>query len=373
LQLDPELPLALGAQGSLLSHRGQHDEARLWHERALAKAPHEATLLFWAGGAENSAGWPARALTHYSRAAELSPLSAQIQHLTGWAATNAGRYEAAEAAYRRAINLAPKHPNAQWGIGIIGFAKGRLDEAVQGYRKALLINPNRAYFWDQLAWIYLDLGMVDEAGQAFVQFQAQSPQPAWARASAARQWVRADDRPALRKAVDALPVQSKERDAVIEIALLRLLLDQPELALKTLASVIGLVLADPLPLYDEWNTFLGQHAWLDVAAIYYATGRREQAEPFIEQASSYVERYAKQGNVWHAIGYHRARIAAMRGEPEASLAALEDAVRLGWRRGWWLAQDPALQSLRELPRFKTLLARIEASNEMQRQRLMSTT
>jgi tetratricopeptide (TPR) repeat protein len=159
---------------------------------------------------------------------------------------------------------------------------------------------------------------------------------------------------------------------VIEIALLRLLLDQPELAHKTLASVIGLVLADPLPLYDDWNTFLGQHAWLDVAAIYCATGRREQAEPFIEQASSYVERYAKQGNVWHAIGYHRARIAALRGQPEAALTALEDAYRLGWRRGWWLAQDPALQSLRELPRFKTLLARIEQSNQEQRRKLTLT-
>jgi len=126
-----------------------------------------------------------------------------------------------------------------------------------------------------------------------------------------------------------------------------------------------------VPLYDDWNTFLGQHAWLDVAAIYCATDHRDQAEPFIEQSSSYVERYAKQGNVWHAIGYHRARIAALRGQSDAALAALEDAVRLGWRRGWWLAQDPALQSLRELPRFKAVLARIEDSNRLQRQRLQT--
>ncbi|MFY7867548.1 winged helix-turn-helix domain-containing protein [Roseateles sp.] len=370
LQLDPQLPLALGAQGSLLSHRGQHDEARVWHERSLAKAPHDATLLFWAGGTENSAGWPARALGYYSRAAELSPLSPQIQHLTGWAATNAGRYELAEQAYRRALSLAPKHANGTRGFGIIGFARGRLDEAVQGYRQALMIKPKDAYFWDQLAWIYLDLGMIEEARQAFAQFQAQSPQPVWAQVSAARLWVCAQDRPALSKAVDALPVQSKERDAVIETALLRLLLGQPEQAYKTLSSVIGLVLADPVPLYDDWSTFLGQHAWLDVAAIYCATERREQAEPFLEQASSFIERYAKQGNVWHAIGYHRARIAAMRGQPEAALAALEDAVRLGWRRGWWLAQDPALQSLRELPRFKAVLARIDQANQAQRSKLL---
>ncbi|MCV2362331.1 winged helix-turn-helix domain-containing protein [Paucibacter sp. DJ1R-11] len=371
LQLDPVLPLAQGVQGSLHSYRGEHDEARLWHERALAKAPHDASLLYWAGAAENKAGWPVRALAYYSRAAELSPLSPQIQHLTGWAATNAGRYELAEQAYRRALSLAPKHANGARGFGIIGFARGRLDEAVQGYRQALTIKPKDAYFWDQLAWIYLDLGLIDEAKQAFAQFQAQSPQPVWAQVSAARLWVCTQDQPALRKAVDALPVQSKERDAVIETALLRVVLGQPEQAYKTLSSVIGLVLADPVPLYDEWSTFLGQHALLDVAVIYSATDHREQAEPFIEQASSYVERYAKQGNVWHAIGYHRARIAALRGQPDAALAALEDAVRLGWRRGWWLVQDPALQSLRELPRFKAVLARIEDSNRLQRQRLQT--
>ena len=93
-----------------------------------------------------------------------------------------------------------------------------------------------------------------------------------------------------------------------------------------------------------------------MAAIHHAADLRDKAAPFIGQASSFVERCASQGNAWHATGYHRARIAAMRGKPEAAPAALEAAYELGWRRGWWLAQDPALQGLRELPRFKALLA-----------------
>jgi len=369
LQLDPALPLALGAQGSLHSWRGQTEEARRLFAQALEKAPSDATLLFWAGSFENTAGWPARALGYFSKAAQLSPLSPQIQHVTGLAATNAGQYDAAEAAYRRAMSLAPQHPNGQWGLGIIGFARGRLDDAVQGYRKALLINPNRPFLWEQLAWIYLDLGLVDEAQKAFAQFQAQSGQPAWAQATAARQWVCRADQPALAKAWAALPPQSAERDAVIEAALLRLLLGQKEEALKAVESVIGLVLADPVPIYNDWDTFLGQQAWLDVATIYTAADQRDKAEPFIAQASTYIERYASQGNVWHAAGYHRARIEALRGRTEPALAALEDAERLGCRRGWWLAQDPALERLRGQPRFAQLLARMADSNQQQRQRL----
>ena len=106
-----------------------------------------------------------------------------------------------------------------------------------------------------------------------------------------------------------------------------------------------------------------------MAAIYTAADRRDKAEPFIAQAADDIDRYLKQGNVWHAAGYHRARIEALRGRPERALAALEDAVRLGWRRGWWLAQEPALVSLRSLPRFKLLLARIDEANQQQRQRL----
>ncbi len=373
LQLDPELPLALGLQGHLKANLSQHEEARRWLSRAVEKAPSDASLLNWSGSNESDDGWPARARPFFTQAAQLSPLAVQIQHRAGLAAIHAGQYALAEAAYQRAIALAPQHANGHWGLGILGFARGRLADAVLGYRKALLLDPHREALWDQLAWLYLDLGMTEQAHQAFAQFQRLSATPASARMSAARQWVQAGDPLALAEALRVKPLQpaqaTAERDAVIDAALLRLLLGQPDAALQALESVVGLVLADPVPLYNNWLSFQGHHILLDVAAIYCAADRRDQAEPFIESASGFIERYVRQGNVWHAAGYHRARVEALRGRSEPALAALEDGVRLGWRRGWWLAQDPALQSLRELPRFKALLGRIEQSNQEQRRKL----
>lgn len=374
LQLDPEAPLALGLQGHLKANLSQHEEARRWLTRAVEKAPSDASLLNWSGSNESDDGWPARAQPFFTKAAQLSPLTAQIQHRAGLAAIHAGQYEAAQAAYQRAIALAPQHANGHWGLGILGYARGRLADAVLGYRKALLLDPKREHLWQQLAWLYLDLGLSEEAQKAFSQFQALSATPVAARMQAAMQWVQANDPVALAEALRTLslkPAQlTAERDAVIDAALLHLFLGQKELALKTLESVLGLVLADPVPLYNNWLCFQGQHIWLDVATIYSAAGQRDKAEPFIEQASGFIERYARQGNVWHATGYHRARIEALRGRPEPALAALEEAYQLGWRRGWWLAQDPALQSLRELPRFKAVLARIEQSLQVQRDRLL---
>jgi len=371
LQLDPELPLALGLQGHLKANLSQHEEARLWLGRALENAPSDASLLNWAGSNETDDGWPARARQFFIKAAQLSPLSVQIQHRSGLAAIHAGQYEVAEVAYRRAIALAPKHANGQWGLGILGFARGRLADAVMGYRKALLIDAKREALWDQLAWIYLDLGLPDEARKAFAQAQSLSATPASAQMSAARLFVQTGDMPALADALDSqVLTRTAERDSLIDAALLRLLLGQKEAARKTLAPVIGLVLADPVALYNNWLSFQGHHVLLDVATVYMALDQPDKAVPFIEQADTYISRYVKQGNVWHAAGYHRARIAALRGEPEAALTALEGAISLGWRRGWWLQQDPALQPLQALPRFKAILASIEKANQVQRQLLL---
>ena len=372
LQLDPEQALALGLQGHLKANLSQHEEARRWLSQALEKAPSDASLLNWSGSNESDDGWPARAQTFFSKAAQLSPLAVQIQHRAGLAAIHAGQYEAAEQTYQRAIAMAPQHANGHWGLGILGFARGRLADAVLGYRKALLLDAKREPLWQQLAWLYLDLGLEDDAHKAFAQSQALSATPASARVAAAYRFVQAGDRAALEQALRLTSAEAAgERDAVIDAALLRLLLGQKDLALKALESVIGLVQADPVPLYNNWLSFQGQHILLDVATIYSAAGQGEKAEPFIAQAAAYIDRYVKQGNVWHAAGYHRARIAALRGQPDVALTALEDAVRLGWRRGWWLAQDPALHSLRDLPRFKAVLARIEDSNRLQRQRLLA--
>ena len=374
LQLDPALPMALGLQGHLKANLSQHEEARLWLGRALESAPSDASLLNWSGSNESDDGWPARARPFFVKAAQLSPLSVQIQHRAGLAAIHAGQYEVAEVAYRRAIALAPQHANGHWGLGILGFARGRLADAAMGYRKALLVDAKREALWDQLAWIYLDLGLPDEAGKAFAQVQALSATPASAQISAARLFVQTGDMPALADALGSQGLtKTAERDALIDAAMLRLLLGQKDAARKTLASVIGLVLADPVALYNNWLSFQGHHVLLDVATVYMALDQPEKAAPFIEQADTYIARYVKQGNVWHAAGYHQGRIAALRGQPEAALTALEGAVNLGWRRGWWLRQDPALQPLRALPRFNTLLARIEQANQVQRQLLVPAT
>lgn len=358
LTLAPELPLAQGLQGHLKANLSLHDEARRWLAPALQRSPSDTTLLTWSAKNEMDDGHPGAAVPLLQRAAELSPLAVQVQHLAGLAATYAGRYDDAQAHYRRAMVLAPQHANGPWGLGLAGYARGQLAEAVNGYRKALVVDPRRDALWLQLGWLYLDLGLPDEARHAFAQAQAQAAHPAEAQLAAAR--LQLGDEPALRRTLAQLPLPaSGGHDLAIDAALLWVRLGDLPRARRLLEPAVGLMLADPLPAWGNWDAFQGRHVLIDAAAVYLALGEPARAEPLLAQADAFLKRYRQQGNVWHTEPYLRARIEALRQRPQAAVAALEEAVSLGWRRSWWIAHDPALASVRELPRVAALQARVQ--------------
>jgi adenylate cyclase len=60
-----------------------------------------------------------------------------------------------------------------------------------------------------------------------------------------------------------------------------------------------------------------------------------------------------------AVAYNAACLYAQRGEPERALELLESAVAKGYSKPReWVAHDPDLESLRDLPRFRALLDRL---------------
>jgi DNA-binding winged helix-turn-helix (wHTH) protein/tetratricopeptide (TPR) repeat protein len=368
LQLAPELPLAQGLQGHLKANLSLHDEARHWLEPALQRSPSDVTLLGWTAKNEMDDGRPGAAQPLLQRAAELSPLAVQVQHLAGLAATYAGRYDDAQAHYRRAMSLAPQHANGAWGLGLVGYARGQLAEAVQGYRKALVVDPRRDALWLQLGWLYLDLGMPDEARHAWAQSQSLAAQPAESQLAAAR--LQLGDDAALRRTLEGLKLPaSGARDLEMDAALLWVRLGDPAQARRVFEPAVGLMLSDPLPAWGNFDTFLGRHALIDAAAVWVALGEPARAEPLLAQADAFLARYRAQGNVWHTGPFLRARIEALRGRPDGAAAALEEAVALGWRRVWSVPHDPALASVRALPRVQTLLAQVRQKAEDERRAL----
>lgn len=368
--LQPDLPEAHSTQGYLKTNLNRFDDARPFLERAVAAQPQNATAQLWLGINEAYDGFPRKALERYARAAELDPLQFVVHVRSGLESIHAGLYDDAARHYARAVELAPHHPNPHWGAGLIGLARGRLHDAVHGYRRALQADSRREELWTQLGSIYLDLGMPEDARNAFAQAIALSGSVAQPQLALSRAFIVEGNLPGLERylADNQFPPPGT-RDVEIETAVLFAVLGKREAARKALTSAVGPMLADPVPLYGPWFTCFGQHVFIDVATVYTWLGEPEEARSFLDQAFAYVDRYERQGNVWHAIGYHKARIAAMRGDEPTALAQLEKAVDMGWRRGWWLKVNPALASLRSSPRFQIVLARIETETRAQRERL----
>lgn len=366
LRLDPELAEAIVAQGVLQTQLTRYNEARALFERALKLSPGYAQAHHAFGVAEYDDGWPQRAIPHFQRAAELDPLNLAPFERLGLAHVTSGRYADAALAYQRAVALAPAHPNGYWGQGMSGYAQGALDTAVRRYREALQREPRRPFVWDELGWLYLDLGLPDLAAEAFGRTAALLPTSHWPAIHAAYAWLITPERGEPPAALALSPQQVPDDGFAIDVMLLRAMANLPlddallQRALDTMRSM-----RTPLqPLL--WFVFQGHHWLLDLAAVYVAMGQPQRGQPYLDLVQEQLDRYQRQGNVWHALHLHRARLQALRGDRDGALAALASAVEAGCRRGWWLRIDPAFAGLRDEPRFTTALARIDAQTTRQR-------
>jgi len=371
LRLDPESAEALTAQGALYTQATRYEEARALFAKALQLNPGYAQAHHSYGVAEYDDGWPQRAIVHFQRAAELNPLSLAPHERLGLAHVTSGRFPEAELAYARAVALEPAHPNGYWGLAIRSYAQGALDAAVQHYREALQREARRPFLWDQLGWLYLDLGRPDLATDAFGRTAALLPASRWPALHSAYAWLALPDRgappPELALSADRVP----EDMFAIDVMVLRAMAGLP-LADALLQRALDAVRSVRTPMQPLlWFVFQGHHPLLDLASVYLAMGQPERGLPYLDDVQQQLDRYQRQGNVWHALHFHRARLLALRGDRDGALASLAAAVDAGSRRGWRLRLDPAFAGLRAEPRFSAVLTRIDT--EMARQRALLKT
>jgi tetratricopeptide (TPR) repeat protein len=333
--------------------------------RAVALQPSYAQAHHTLGVTEVDAGWPLRALPHFERAAQLQPLSpAPVERLANTQVI-AGRLDDAIATAKRAIATDPTFPNGYWQLGVAGYAAGDLTRAVTGYRDALSRQPRRPYLWLELASLCLDLGRADEAAADYARAIEQLPGVAWPAIHAAQAWLLQAERTTVPPALEAMP----QDGSVAEWARIRVMAG---LAVDGTALLRALDAAqargDPLaPI--PWFAFQGHHRTLDLAMVHAHLGQTAQAAQRLDAAAAQLDAFERQGNRWHTIAFHRARIHALRGEVAPALDALTAAVAAGWRRGWWIALDPSFAAVRAQPRCTALLQDVAARVAVQRREL----
>jgi DNA-binding winged helix-turn-helix (wHTH) protein/tetratricopeptide (TPR) repeat protein len=368
--LDPDLVDAHVAAGHLAVDLLQPQRARQHLERAAQLQPGRATAWSLLAQAAQADGRMPEAAAHYARAIELDPLNFQPHVQLGLVSTHTARHDEALAHFGRARQLEPAHPNPRWGAGIVGYARGRIDDAVRGHRDALAADSRRRDLWFELGWLYLDLSLADAADDAFEQATALSRVKAYGPLNAAYVLF-------LRGQADQLPGYLRRHGLPsgtyghmhVNCALILAAAGDAQPARPWLHDGVAQLQGDPIPAYGPWDAFRGYFPPVDIAAVYMALGDMAAAAPFLDEAQRFLDHHEHGGAKWHAAAYQRARILALRGQPEPALRQLEQAVAQGWRRAWWARVDPALASLRHMGGFSAPLDRVQAEMAGQRRSL----
>jgi Flp pilus assembly protein TadD/TolB-like protein len=306
--LDSGLPEVDVTLGETLLATGRSKEAIEAFRRALAANPDRVDVLLGIGRAAEAAGDNALAESSLRRAVTLQPGFASFNQLGAFYADQ-GRWQESTDAFQRATQLWPDSPRAWGNLG--GAAVGRCDfgRALEAFRKALELEPKDSVAASNLGVTQLWMGQFKDSVTSLERAASASPNDF-------RIWVNVAD--ARRGAGDAAgAVAAYEKCISLAREQLRL---NPEDSEAHAAVATGLA----------------------------KTGKAEQASHEIRAAIALREPDAN-------LLADAAVVAAAGGRRDEALDWMAKAIAAGYCREA-LAQQPELASLREDPKFKSIIA-----------------
>jgi serine/threonine protein kinase/tetratricopeptide (TPR) repeat protein len=291
-------------------------------------------------------------------------------------------------AAQKALAIDPQLPSAHHGLAMNLHQVGRLQEALRAHRKAIELNPSYGAGLYDLSFSEATAGHYDEAlkyskraselsgrpsrggnyhvGVALLLLDDDARTERYLSAGVARlpnsgrlqalfafldlrrgQPQAAVDR--IRAAADRAPNDIEVLLTRAEVLTFAGAPDAPEVVRSLLAR------AAEAPFHNAPYRVKLAHAY----HLQHAGSTSEAAKIFDEIAAA-NRKSLLAGADWPIVFMENAAVHALRGESTAALDELDRAYAAGWRDGRTLAIDPLFTSVRSEPRFKQMLARIEA-------------
>jgi TolB-like protein/Tfp pilus assembly protein PilF len=296
------------------------------------------------------------------RALALDPGLPDAHEQIGVARFFVGRPREALPYLERAIELDPGSMGAMNALGLAHRYVGRTDEGIRWLRRAIAAAPVAAATpQTNLAAAYLQLELYDRAAKTIRRSLAARPESAIARIVEA--WL--------------LLLEGHEEAAVAAVE--RIAEENRDNARALLGAAEILVTAEELrraePLLERayaLSPFVENaihSAPVLLAYILLKRGEDERARRLMDEFTAHAHGQLAGGSESSRLSYDLAAVHALRGETDNALDRLEEAVRAGWRYYPVAVRDPLLESLRQEPRYREIMAGLAARIEESRRRV----
>ncbi len=163
LELDPDLPEAHAARGTLFHAQLRLEDAEREYQRAIELNPSFAFARARYGRLLTSLRRYDEGIRETQRAVELDPLSIANRTNLADAFFFAGRYDRTIAESRKIIDLQPNDSYAYYNLGYSYAMKGDLEASIAAFEKAQQYGPDDLYNTMGLAWGLARAGHHDRA------------------------------------------------------------------------------------------------------------------------------------------------------------------------------------------------------------------
>jgi TolB-like protein/Flp pilus assembly protein TadD len=366
MKLDPNLAEAWASSASLAAANENYDRAEQMYLRAIQLNPNYATAHHWYGGFLAGRGRMGEALEQARLAVELDPLSPAANVSLGVRLADAGHLAEAEARFRRVVEIEPSMAAAYSNIAQLkAYALKQPAGAVPYLEKAIEVDPGSPEVRIWLAYVYMDLGLLDEAKRVLAAARQRWPRNIYVLRNLPYLHLFGGNMPAtLEDARQSVAADARSSD--IPLSLLRnadLRAGRPEVARARYAKVYPEYFAADLPKPADFSAYLGT----DIALVLQATGEPQRAKALLDRVEPLIRPYPRLGPM--SYGISEMQVLALRGQDREALALLRELVSTGWRGPMWRYYrefDPTFDRIRNEPEFKAAFADIERDMAVQR-------
>jgi hypothetical protein len=157
--------------------------------------------------------------------------------------------------------------------------------------------------------------------------------------------------------------EASDPAVLFELASVELLAGEPQAARAFADRALASPELRPDDLASPWLARTGHAYLLIAAAAHQATGDTAGAARQLAALTALLDRLTAAGMRRHGIYELQAQVAALRGDADGAMRALQRAADQGWREVWLAEREPYFTILRPRADFRALLQRVRSDNQ----------